>query len=149
VDSWLTVVASNDPNTEASYTNRCGVAQVFCVTAPGTSIKAAKANSDNGHISYSGPSMAAPHVTGLAAILMQKFPTLSASAIATHIKKTPSLKSLTGKNGEPITFHGLQVMQSIFGYGLVNQAIASASIGSLIIATGENVFDSEFGIDIT
>ena len=117
VDSWLTVVTSNDTNTEANYTNRYGVAQAFCVTAPGTSIKAAKANSDKGHISYSGTSMAAPHVTGLAAILMQKFPTLRASAIATRIKKTASLKILTGKTAKP---------SPLMDYKSCNQSLAMA-----------------------
>jgi len=98
-DSWLTVVAINDTNTEASYTNRFGVAQAFCVTAPGSSVKAAMANTSNRHITYSGTSMAAPHVSGIAAVLMQKFPSLSASAITARIKRTASVAGLKGKNG--------------------------------------------------
>jgi subtilase-type serine protease len=147
--SWLIVVAINDTNTEAYYTNRCGVAQAFCVTAPGSSVKAAMANTGNKHITYSGTSMATPHVSGIAAVLMQKFPSLSASAIATRIKQTASVADLIGKNGETIETHGMQVMRAIFGHGLINQTQASAQIGTLTIATGKNFFDGGSGIDIT
>ena len=74
--SWLTVVAINDTNTEAYYTNRCGFAEAFCVAAPGRSVKTTMANTSNRHITYSGASMAAPHVSGIAAVLMQKIPKL-------------------------------------------------------------------------
>ena len=147
--SWLTVVAINDTNTEAYYTNRCGVAQAFCVTAPGSSVKAAMANTSNRHITYSGTSMAAPHVSGIAAVLMQKFPSLSASAITARIKRTASVASLKGKNGETVETHGMQVMRAIFGHGLINQTKASAQIGTLTLATGQNFFDEGSGIDIT
>tara|TARA_B100001093_G_scaffold484188_1_gene517390 strand:- start:210 stop:422 length:213 start_codon:yes stop_codon:yes gene_type:complete len=54
IGSWLTVVAINDINTEAYYTNRCGAAQAFCVAAPHSSVKTAIANNSKRHITYSG-----------------------------------------------------------------------------------------------
>lgn len=47
----------------------------------------------------SGTSMAAPHVAGLAALIKQKFPSFSPSAIASALSTTASLYA---KNGGPI-----------------------------------------------
>ena len=33
--NWLTVVAADNNLREPRYTNRCGVAQAWCITAPG------------------------------------------------------------------------------------------------------------------
>jgi hypothetical protein len=107
------------------------------------------ANTSNRHITYSGTSMAAPHVSGIVAVLMQKFPSLSASAITARIKRTASVAGLKGKNGETGETHGMQVMRAIFGHGLINQTKASAQIGTLTLATGQNFFDEGSGIDIT
>ena len=45
IDSWLTVVASDNTKTETNYTNRCGVAEAFCFSTPGSAVSATKANS--------------------------------------------------------------------------------------------------------
>ena len=144
-NSWLVVVSVDPNNTETDYTNRCGVAAAFCVTAPGggdiqstTGIYAA--DNDGGYIRYSGTSMAAPHVTGLAAALMSKFPSLTNAQIATRIKTTSSLATLTSSSGRTLASHGEAYMQSVFGHGLVNATTASASIGSLNMGTGSNLF---------
>ena len=144
-DSWLVVVAVDPNNKETNYTNRCGVAAAFCVTAPGggdiqstTGIYAA--DNDGGYIRYKGTSMAAPHVTGLAAALMSKFPSLTNAQIATRIKTTSSLATLTSSSGRTLASHGEAYMQSVFGHGLVNATTASASIGSLNMGTGSNLF---------
>ena len=81
--------------------------------------------------------MAAPHVSGIAAVLMQKFPSLNASAITARIKRTASVAGLKGKSGETVETHGMQVMRAIFGHGLINQTKASAQIGTLTLATGQ------------
>ena len=95
-NEWLVVVAVDTNLTETEYTNRCGVAVDFCVTAPGggddtsaDGILAARANGTLGdeYVRYSGTSMAAPHVSGLAAALMEKFPSLTPAQIATRINQ--------------------------------------------------------------
>ena len=96
IDSWLTVVASDNTKAEIHYINQCGVAKAFCVSTPGSTVSAAKADSGYKLIHYSGTSMSAPHISRIAALLMQKFPSLSTKAIATWIKKTSSLEGLSG-----------------------------------------------------
>lgn len=144
-DAWLVVAAVDANLTETFYTNRCGVAYDFCVTAPGggdsvstDGILAAEANTA-GYVRYSGTSMAAPHVSGLAAALMEKFPTLTPAQIATRIKTTASLANLTGYNGETLAVDGEATMSDIFGYGLINSTAASSNIGSLMFPTGNNI----------
>ena len=144
-DSWLVVVAVDPDNKETRYTNRCGDAAAFCLTAPGggdsqSSNGIYAADNDGGYIRYSGTSMAAPHITGLAAALMSKFPSLTNAQIATRIKTTSSLATLTSSSGRTLASHGEAYMQSVFGHGLVNATAASASIGSLNIGTGSNLF---------
>lgn len=144
-DGWLTVVSVDPSNVETNYTNRCGVAADFCVTAPGGGDTQSTdgiygAQTGGGYVRYSGTSMAAPHVTGLAALLMQKFPSLTNTQIVTRIKATSSLADLTGYYGETLAVNGEAAMQAIFGHGLVNQTAASSQIGSLNIATSNNFF---------
>ena len=137
-DEWLTVVSVDSNLTETNYTNRCGTeAKDWCVTAPGggdsqstDGIRAADANS-SGYTRLSGTSMAAPHVSGIAAALMEKFPNLTPAQIATRIKNTASLVGLTGSGGETTSNSSTSTMNAIFGHGLVNAQAASASIGSL------------------
>lgn len=144
-DAWLTVVSVGPNNKETNYTNRCGIAASICVTAPGGGDSQSTkgiyaADNDGGYIRLSGTSMAAPHVSGLAAALMSKFPSLTNKQIATRIKTTSSLENLTSSSGRTLATHGEAYMQSVFGHGLVNANAASASIGSLNMGTGSNLF---------
>ena len=150
-DEWLVVVAVDSNLTETNYTNRCGVAADFCVTAPGggdseatDGILAAQANGT--YVRYSGTSMATPHVSGLAAALMEKFPSLTPAQIATRIKSTASLTGLTGSGGQTTSNSSSAVMQAIFGQGLINSTAASSRVGSYVYANGSNLAD---GTDVS
>ena len=138
VDAWLVVVASDENGVETGFTNRCGVAAAFCVTAPGNRVLAADAGT-TGYVSLSGTSMAAPFVSGLAAALMEKFPNLTPKQIATRIKTTASLAPLTGFFGETLANDGTAAMEAIFGHGLVDSGAAAAQIGNLTYALGPDV----------
>ena len=139
VDAWLVVVASDENGVETGFTNRCGVAAAFCVTAPGNRVLAADAGT-TGYVSLSGTSMAAPFVSGLAAALMKKkSPNLTPKQIATRIKTTASLAPLTGFFGETLANNGTAAMEAIFGHGLVDSGAAAAQIGNLTYALGPDV----------
>ncbi|MGH8160157.1 MAG: S8 family serine peptidase [Rhodanobacter sp.] len=77
---WLTVVAvnSNNPTQLDSYSNRCGIAMNYCLAAPGDVIvldKDTLANTTN--LTYyivEGTSLAAPQVSGAAALVWQAYP---------------------------------------------------------------------------
>ena len=132
------VVASDENGVETGFTNRCGVAAAFCVTAPGNRVLAADAGT-TGYVALSGTSMAAPFVSGLAAALMEKFPNLTPKQIATWIKTTASLAPLTGFFGETLANDGTAAMEAIFGHGLVDSGAAAAQIGNLTYALGPDV----------
>ena len=77
---WLAVVAinSNDPSQLESYSNKCGIAMDYCLAAPGDVIvldKDTLATTTNPtYYVVEGTSLAAPQVTGAAALVWQAFP---------------------------------------------------------------------------
>ncbi len=78
---WLTVVAlnSNSPTQLASYSNKCGIAMNYCLAAPGNVIATGK-NDTATNASYwivEGTSLAAPQVSGAAALVWQAYPYFS------------------------------------------------------------------------
>ncbi|HJP98603.1 MAG TPA: S8 family serine peptidase [Rhodanobacteraceae bacterium] len=77
---WLVVVAvnSNDPTQLDSYSNKCGIAMDYCLAAPGDVIVLDKdttaGTTDPKYWVVSGTSLAAPEVSGAAALVWQAFP---------------------------------------------------------------------------
>jgi len=78
---WLAVVAvdSNDPTQLASYSNKCGVAADYCLAAPGGVIVSGKDDTAGNYTYYvaTGTSLAAPQVSGAAALVWQAYPYFS------------------------------------------------------------------------
>jgi autotransporter-associated beta strand protein len=108
---WLTVVAldSNNPTQMATYSNRCGVAMNYCLAAPGDVI-VASATSTATNTSYEvwkGTSLAAPQVSGAAAVVMQAFPALGVNAVRQIILGTADDLGAAGPD-------------AIYGYGRLN-----------------------------
>lgn len=144
-DGWLAVVAVNSSNVETNYTNRCGVAADWCVTAPGGGDTQATdgiyaAQSGGTYVRYSGTSMAAPHVSGLLAALAEKFPELTSAQLVSRVKTTASLSGLTSTGGCTVSTCSDSTMRAIFGHGLVNGQAAMARIGAYIYPKDGNVF---------
>ncbi|EOA04005.1 serine endopeptidase [Herbaspirillum frisingense GSF30] len=86
--NWLTVTALTKELVQPSFSNRCGLAKYWCVSAPGAAINSLGAKSDSAYDSENGTSMAAPHVTGALGLLMERYPTLDNQAIRTILLTT-------------------------------------------------------------
>ncbi len=150
-NEWLVVTSIDSAGLEAYYANRCGVAASFCVTAVGGSLQQLQLAGSmlqrqelmtcttNNYIRYQGTSMAAPHVSGLVAALVEKFPSLTAAQIVTRVKSGASHNGLTGRGGETTANSTTAQLQAIFGHGLINATASAAAFGNYIYANGSNL----------
>lgn len=88
-------VAATNRNDALTYFSNYGATQVD-LAAPGVNIYNTLRNNSYGN--YSGTSMAAPHVTGTAALIWSKYPTLSYRQVRDAIfDGVDSISSLSGK----------------------------------------------------
>ena len=124
----LGVVAVDDTNTIADFSNRCGIAKDTCLAAPGANIEATKlgGSGNNNVVAYSGTSMAAPHVTGAAALLISQWPELDSPTIARLLLDTA-------------TDLGAPGVDDFYGHGLLNVANAVKPAGALMVYDGTSV----------
>ncbi|WP_405583721.1 S8 family peptidase [Streptomyces sp. NBC_01092] len=93
VSAALTVGASTSADARSSFSNYGSVLDLF---APGSSITSASNASDSGTATYSGTSMASPHVAGAAAVHLGENPGASPSAVASALTSAASSGTLTG-----------------------------------------------------
>jgi len=96
-DNWLAVSGYY-------YGNKCGVAKYYCLTAPAEDIRVAAAG--GGYENVWGTSFAGPHVAGVAALVKQRYPYLTANQI-----KQVLLGTAWDENGDGV--------DDQFGYGLL------------------------------
>jgi len=97
----IAVGASTSSDARAGFSNwgRC-----LSLFAPGEAITSSVISSDTATAVYSGTSMAAPHVTGAAAILLGTTPTLTPAQVAERIKALASPNVVSGAGpGSPTT----------------------------------------------
>lgn len=77
------------PNTTIVEGSNMGLfAGLWTIAAPGTNIVSAAAGTTDGTVTLTGTSMAAPHVSGAAALVQQAFPWMSASQLADTVLST-------------------------------------------------------------
>ncbi|WP_238539017.1 S8 family peptidase [Novosphingobium sp. AP12] len=105
-DGWLFVVALDDNETSyqlASYSNQCGTrAMDRCVGAMGTNAAQAV---DGSLVFFGGTSSAAPQVSGLAALILSKWPQLSGVQAGQVILNTA--RDIGAAGVDPVFGHGL------------------------------------------
>ncbi|WP_095053926.1 autotransporter serine protease [Pseudomonas sp. Irchel s3b2] len=119
--NWMTVAAlqrnpdtsSPDPYNISTFSSRCGYTASFCVSAPGSRIYSAIISGTNaddlttGYANYNGTSMAAPHVAGSVAVLMERFPYMTGAQVASVLRTTA-------------TDLGAPGVDSLYGWGMIN-----------------------------
>ena len=74
-----------------------------CITlfAPGVNITSADYLSDIAHVTWSGTSMASPHVAGIAALYLQAHPTATPAQVKAAIVGNATAGKIVGVNGSP------------------------------------------------
>lgn len=92
----LTIGATTSTDARASYSNYGSCVDLF---APGSSITSAWSTSSTATRTISGTSMAAPHVAGMAARLLQMNPGSSPSAVASLLTGSATTDAVSGTNG--------------------------------------------------
>ena len=119
--TWITVVATDQTGVLASFSNACGVAKAYCMAAPGSNITSAYGVDRTG--TGSGTSFAAPMVSGAAALMMQKWPTLTGNQIQQILFNTAN-KS------------GVYANANIYGQGMLDLTKAFSPVGTLTVTSG-------------
>lgn len=115
---WLTVsaLAENSTSQLASYSNACGVAMRYCLVAPGTVIVTGTTDAPDAptYFRYSGTSLAAPLVSGAAALVWEAFPYFDNDLVRQTILGTAT--DIGAPGVDPVFGYGaLDVGKAVFG----------------------------------
>jgi len=145
-------VAATDSNDQLAWFSNYGLETVD-LGAPGVSILSTVP--DNAYASYSGTSMATPHVSGVAAILKGYNPELTAleikELIMEGVDSLPSLEGLTVTGGRLNLYKALMhlIPPWIQLNGLFNGKIQpSSSVELTVILNAADQIEGDYGVDI-
>jgi subtilisin family serine protease len=131
----IAVGASTSADARAGFSNwgRC-----LSLFAPGEAITSSVMSSDTATALYSGTSMAAPHVTGVAAIVLGATPTLTPAQVAERIKALASPNVVSGAGpGSPTT--------QLFSYPGAEQAVpAPVKVSVRALGAGSKAVDANW-----
>ena len=150
---WIAVMALDNNKKETYYTQRCGDAAAWCVAAPGGgdnqssdgiySLKTPGANvATREYTRKSGTSMAAPHVTGMLALIKDRFSSsLTNQQVRTRLLNGATYSGLVTYGGTSASSLSTSQKEAIFGQGLINWGNSVAQIGSLNYPTSNNFYE--------
>ena len=131
---WVAVMSVNLNGSESSaFTNRCGVAAAWCIAAPGGNIFSTVPG--GGYDRLSGTSMAAPHVSGAIAVVLELF-SLNPEEALTRLFVSANDSGIYGNS-------------SIFGHGLLDLEAATRPLGTIFVLTGDSLSGPAFALDTT
>ncbi len=131
----IAVVAVGRDGSIAPWSNRCGIAEDWCVAAPGVGVRAAYFGPDRDDMSpgardastESGTSFAAPMVTGGLAVMKHYF-----RGGLSNTKLVERMMATADKTG-------IYADSSIYGQGLLDLGAATAPVGVTTITLGSRV----------
>lgn len=123
--NWIAVAGMKRGTEAGTYTlystfNEAGLAKWWTVAAPGESIYGSKVNTTTGEATWgnsSGTSMAAPHVTGALAVLMQRYDQMDATQVRDVMLTTASHRNPDGSIFDGWTAKEGQVDER-YGWGM-------------------------------
>ncbi len=118
----------------ASFSNQAGTAQNFYIVAPGVSVYAPVGGGGFGFVS--GTSFSAPFVSGAAAVLMERFPALTAQQIVDILLTTATDLGAAGTD-------------AVYGRGLLNLDSAVQPVGTTSLPTGTMVAEGGEALEST
>jgi len=121
---WVVVAATDSSGQIAGYSNRCGVAAAWCISAPGTALFSTTVG--GGYGNNSGTSFAAPTVSGGVALIRQMWPFLQNSDVLGILFSTAN-KS------------GIYANSAVYGQGFLDLDAATRPVGTTSIAVGPTV----------
>ncbi|MFE0024858.1 S8 family peptidase [Amycolatopsis sp. NPDC059021] len=94
----LTAASSDSSDARSYFSNYGSCVDLF---APGESITSAYNGSDTDSADLSGTSMATPHVSGAAALVLSRTPTLTPAQVATALVNDSTKNVISGAQGSP------------------------------------------------
>ncbi|MCA1708870.1 MAG: S8 family peptidase, partial [Actinobacteria bacterium] len=94
----LTAAASTSTDVRASFSNWGSCVDMF---APGSAITSAYNSADDATATMSGTSMAAPHLTGLAALYLSAYPSASPGTVSSAIVTSATADVISDTAGSP------------------------------------------------
>ena len=131
------------------YTNYCGLAKNYCISAPGGGVNQAsegvnsvKATTNDGYVNQSGTSMAAPHVTGAVAVVAEKYPWMTNKNLSVTILTTGT----TASNPSDIWGRGLLDLGKAINGPAIFEDDFEANVTTGYASTFSNAISGTFGI---